>query len=164
LPEVRLIALVRNPVERAYSHYQLNRRQGKEPLSFEEAIDSEEERLRGEVDRLARDETYYSDNHYKFGYLARGVYVDPLKRWREYFPADRLLVVASEELYERPRDTLAQINRFLGLPGWQPAQFKPYNQKPYSEINAKTRHKLLDYFEPHNRRLYEFLGRDLGWS
>jgi hypothetical protein len=163
LPEVRLIALVRNPVERAYSHYQLNRRQGKEPLSFEEAIDSEEERLRGEYERLARDETYYSDNHYKFGYLARGVYVDRLKRWREHFPADRLLVVASEELYERPRDTLAQVNQFLGLPEWQPAQFKPYNQKPYSEINAKTRHKLLDYFEPHNRRLYEFLGRDLGW-
>lgn len=164
LPEARLIALVRNPVERAYSHYQLNRRQGKEPLSFEEAIRSEEERLRGEYERLVRDETYYSDNHYKFGYLARGIYVDPLERWSEHFPAERLLVVASEELYERPQDTMTRVNRFLGLPEWQPARFKPYNQKPYSEIDAKTRRQLLDYFEPHNRRLYDFLGRDLGWS
>jgi len=164
LPEVRLIALLRNPVERAYSHYQLNRRQGKEPLSFDEAIESEEERLRGEYQRLVRDATYYSDNHYKFGYLTRGVYVDPLTRWRERFPAERLLVLRSEDLYRDPRETLFQVNRFLGLPEWEPGHFKPYNQKPYSEIDPKTRQKLLDYFEPHNRRLYQYLGRDFGWS
>jgi len=164
LPEVRLIALLRNPVERAYSHYQLNRRQGKEPLSFEEAIGREEERLRGEYERLVQDETYYSDNHYKFGYLTRGVYVDPLTRWRERFPAERLLVLRSEDLYRDPRETLFQVNRFLGLPEWEPGYFTPYNQKPYSEIDPKTRQKLLKYFEPHNRRLYEYLGRDFGWS
>jgi hypothetical protein len=164
LPEVRLIALLRNPVERAYSHYQLNRRQGKEPLSFDEAIESEEERLRGEYQRLVRDATYYSDNHYKFGYLTRGVYVDPLTRWRERFPAERLLVLRSEDLYRDPRETLFQVNRFLGLPEWEPGHFKPYNQKPYSEIDPKTRQKLSDYFEPHNRRLYQYLGRDFGWS
>jgi len=164
LPEVRLIALLRNPVERAYSHYQMNRRQGKEPLSFEEAIGSEEERLRGEYERLVRDATYYSDNHYNFGYLSRGVYVDPLTRWRERFSAERLLVLRSEDLYLDPRETLLQVNRFLGLPEWEPARFKPYNQKPYSEIDPKMRRKLLDYFEPHNRRLYEYLGCDLGWA
>jgi hypothetical protein len=164
LPEVRLIALLRNPVERAYSHYQLNRRQGKEPLSFDEAIESEAERLRGEYERLVRDAPYYSDHHYKFGYLARGVYVDPLTRWRERFPAERLLVLRSEDLYRDPRETLFQVNRFLGLPEWEPGHFKPYNQKPYSEIDPKTRQKLLDYFEPHNRRLYQYLGRDFGWS
>lgn len=164
LPEVRLIALLRNPVERAYSHYQLNRRQDKEPLSFDEAIESEEERLRGEYQRLLQDPTYYSDNHYRFGYLNRGVYVDPLTRWREHFPAERLLVVRSEDLYRQPRETLSQVNRFLGLPEWEPKHFKPYNQKPYSEIDPKVRQKLLDYFEPHNRRLYQYLGRDFGWS
>jgi hypothetical protein len=164
LPEVRLIALLRNPVERAYSHYQLNRRQGKEPLSFEEAIGREEERLRGEYERLVQDATYYSDNHYKFGYLTRGVYVDPLTRWRKRFPDERLLVLRSEDLYRDPRETLFQVNRFLGLPEWEPGHFTPYNQKPYSEIDPKTRQKLLDYFEPHNRRLYEYLGRDFGWS
>jgi hypothetical protein len=164
LPEVRLIALLRNPVERAYSHYQMNRRQGKEPLSFEGAIASEEERLRGEYDRLVRDATYYSDNHYNFGYLTRGVYVDPLTRWGERFPAERLLVLRSEDLYLDPRETLLQVNCFLGLPEWEPARFRPYNQKPYSEIDPKTRRKLLDYFEPHNWRLYEYLGRDLGWA
>jgi hypothetical protein len=164
LPEVRLIALLRNPVERAYSHYQLNRRQGKEPLSFEEAIGSEEERLRGEYQRLVDEAGYYSEKHYKFGYLTRGVYVDPLRRWRERFPAERLLVLRSEDLYRDPRETLSQVYRFLGLPEWEPSHFKPYNQKPYSEIDPKTRQKLLDYFEPHNRRLYEYLGRDFGWS
>jgi hypothetical protein len=164
LPEVRLIALLRNPVERAYSHYQMNRRQGKEPLSFEEAIGSEEERLRGEYERLVRDATYYSDNHYNFGYLSRGVYVDPLTRWRERFPAERLLVLRSEDLYLDPRETLLQVNRFLGLPEWEPARFEAYNQKPYSEIDPKTRQRLLDYFEPHNRRLYQYLGRDFGWA
>ena len=96
--------------------------------------------------------------------MSRGVYVDPLTRWRERFPAERLLVLRSEDLYLDPRETLAEVNSFLGLPEWEPNHFKPYNQKPYSEIDPKTRQKLLDYFEPHNRRLYEYLGRDLGWS
>jgi hypothetical protein len=164
LPDVKLIALLRNPVERAYSHYNMNCRQQKESLSFEEAIECEEERLRGEYLRLEQGEIEFSENHYKFGYQFRGIYVDRLKHWHEYFPPKRLLVLRSEDLYEDPPAVLDQVIDFLGLPSWKLTEFKAYNQKPYQPIHPETRLRLAEHFAPHNARLYEYLGRDFGWS
>jgi hypothetical protein len=164
LPDVRLIALLRNPVERAHSHYHLNVRQGVEPLSFEEAIEQEPERLRGEWERLAADEHAWSERHYRYGYLDRGLYADRLRDWRKHFPADRLLVVCSEEMYADPAAMLDRVLAFVGLPPWRPADFKAFNQKPYPGLAPDTRARLAAHFAPHNQRLYELLGRDLGWS
>ena len=64
LPKAKLIILLRNPVDRAYSQYQHQLRQpGVEPLSFEEAIAYEEKRLAGEEEKILRDEKYDSFNH-----------------------------------------------------------------------------------------------------
>jgi hypothetical protein len=164
LPEIRLIALVRDPVERAHSHYHLNVRQGVEPLSFEEAIEREPERLRGEWERLAADENAWSERHYRYGYVDRGLYADRLREWRKHFPADRLLVVCSEELYADPGAMLERVQAFVGFPPWRPADFKAFNQKPYPDLAPETRRRLSAFFAPHNQRLYELLGRDLGWS
>ena len=60
------------------------------------------------------------------------------------FPAERMLVLRSEDLYRDPRETLFQVSRFLGLPEWEPGQLKPYKQKPYFDIDPKMRQKLLD--------------------
>ena len=164
LPDVRLIALFRNPVERAYSHYNMNCRQQKERLSFEEAIEREEERLGRDYARLERGEIEFSDNHYKFGYQFRGIYVDRLKLWHQHFPRERLLVLRSEDLYEDPPAVLDQVIGFLKLPPWKLTEFKAYNQKPYQPIHPETRRRLVERFAPHNERLYEYLGRDFGWS
>jgi len=164
LPEVKLVALLRNPVERAYSHYNMNCRQKKESLSFEEAIAREEKRLEDEHARLERGEIAFSENHYKFGYQFRGIYVDRLKLWHQHFPPERLLILRSEDLYENPPAVLDQVIDFLGLPPWKLTEFKVYNQKPYQPIHAETRRMLSEYFAPHNERLYDYLGRDFGWS
>jgi hypothetical protein len=163
-PRIRIIALLRNPVERAYSHYHLNVRQGKEPLSFEEAIEREPERLRGEWERLCADETCWSDAHYQWGYLDRGLYADRLLEWRKHFAPEQMLVILSEEMYADPAAALDRVNAFVGLPPWRPADFKAFNQKPYPGVAPETRRKLAAFFEPHNQRLRELLGRDLGWS
>ncbi len=164
LPDVRLVALVRNPVERAYSHYNMNCRQKKETLSFEEAIEREEERLGDEYARLERGEIEFSDAHYKFGYKFRGRYVERLQLWEKHIPRERLLVVRSEDLYADPTAVVEQVSEFIGLPPRVPEDFKAYNQKPYDQISPATRAALADYFRPHNERLEEYLGRDLGWS
>jgi hypothetical protein len=164
LPDVRLIALVRNPVERAYSHHQMNVRQEKEDLSFEEAIEREEERLRGEWEKLVADPSHWSDRHYKYGYLSRGLYADRLEEWGKHFPRDRVLVVCSEDLYADPAGTVARVASHLELPPFALRGFKAYNQKPYPGIDGETRRRLVAFFEPHNQRLYEYLGRDLGWT
>ena len=87
VPDVRLIALLRNPADRAYSHYQHEVALGREPLSFEQALDAEEERLRGEVERMTDDPSYFSHEWWDHTYPARGRYAEQLERWFAVFPA-----------------------------------------------------------------------------
>ena len=164
LPDVKLVALVRNPVERAYSHYHLNVRQKKETLSFEDALEHEEERLAGEWEKLVADPGYWSHAHYTFAYRARGLYAQRLEEWHKHFAPERILVVRSEDLYADPASVVARVFQHLELPDFRPEGFKAYNQKPYPGLSADTRRGLARFFEPHNQRLYELLGRDLGWT
>jgi hypothetical protein len=164
LPDVRIVALVRNPVERAYSHYHLNVRQGKEDLSFEEALAREDERLAGEWEKLSTDELYWSDRHYQFAYRGRGLYAERLKDWYRHFSTEQILVVRSEDLYKDPAAVVERVFHHLGVPPYLLSGFKAYNQKPYPGLAPDTRRQLAAFFAPHNQRLYELLGRDLQWS
>ncbi|HEY9295730.1 MAG TPA: sulfotransferase domain-containing protein, partial [Phormidium sp.] len=80
-PQVKLIVLLRNPVERAISHYYHEVRLGFEDLGLEDAIAQEPARLEGETAKILADETYYSYNHQHYTYLSRGVYVEQLNNW-----------------------------------------------------------------------------------
>ncbi len=167
VPQVRLIALLRNPVDRAYSHYHKIVREGLESLSFEEAIETEAVRLRSDADRTLQNEHYPSLDHRYFSYLSRGVYVDQLLRWVTFFSKEQLLVLKSEDFFERPPETLKRVLNFLDLPEWEPGFSElgdKRNEGKYAQsMDRATRRRLEEYFEPHNQRLYDFLGRDLGW-
>lgn len=89
VPKARLIALLRNPVDRAYSHYQMVVKNGRETLYFEEAIRAEGARLRCERDKMLRDEHYFSTDYRAFSYLSTGVYVDQLLRGRSSLAKSR---------------------------------------------------------------------------
>jgi hypothetical protein len=149
-PQVRLIALLRDPVDRAHSSYRHQARQGRETLEFEEALEAEETRLRGERDRMLEDEHYASFNHQHFTYLSRGIYVDQLMEWSKFFSRDQMHV-------------LKNVLDFLGLPDWEPEATEPSHAYNYPGMSAATRQRLCDYFEAHNRRLYAYLGEDFGW-
>lgn len=177
IPGVKLIALLRNPVDRAYSHYQHEVRKGRETLSFEEAIEREPERLTGERERMLADERYDSFNVRYHSYLTRGLYADQLENWLTLFPRDRLLVIRSEDFFADPAAVLAQTLGFLGLSRWEPRTFPKYNYAghprltaatygyaSYRKMDPATRRRLVDYFQPHNERLYELLCRDFGWD
>ncbi len=101
LPQARFVALLRDPAERAYSHYLHSRSYGVEPLSFAEALDAEPARLATGGHAARR----------QFSYLARGRYAEQLSRWFAHVPRDRVLVVRTEELNERYPEILG----FLGL-------------------------------------------------
>jgi len=165
VPQARLIALLRNPVDRAYSDYQMMVRRGFERLEFEEAIVAEEARLRDANDKLLEDEHHDSFEHQRFSYLARGIYVDQLLRWPKYFDKEQLLVLKSEDLLERPVDTFRLVFDFLGLHDWEPETWEVRKKggKYEQKMDPATRKRLEEYFEPHNQRLYEFLGVDFGW-
>jgi len=165
LPKVKIILLLRNPVDRAFSHYQLKLRRRQETLSFEEAIDAEAERLAGEHERIVGDPQYYSPAHDLYSYLARGVYVDQIQRWQELFPPERLLILESGALFKRAAEVYAEVLAFLGLPSWQLARYGNRFPGKYCEkMSDATRRRLIDHFAPHNERLYAHLGTRFDWD
>jgi hypothetical protein len=164
LPDVKLIALLRDPVERAYSQYHHRARRGKEPLPFSDAVVREADRIAGGLVGLRREETYPSRIHRHVSYLARGIYADQLARWLRVFPREQLLILTSEEFFSDTPRVFSQVLEFLGLPPWAPAQFNAFNPGTYSDMEPSMRRWLVEYFAPHNERLYQLIGRDLGWS
>jgi hypothetical protein len=164
LPGVKLVALLRNPVDRALSHYQHEVRGGRETLSFAEAIEKEPERLAGEEKRLREDPSYYSYNHHRYSYMQRGLYVEQLRRWVEHFPRSQLLVLQAESLFRAPAEVTGDVYRFLGLPPHKLELKKPFVQVGYDrQMPAELRSKLVNYFEPYNRELFQWLGQEYDW-
>jgi hypothetical protein len=104
LPEARLLFILRNPVDRAYSHYWHEVRYGWEPLPFEAALAREPERLAG---------GFEARRH--FSYLDRGRYATQLRRYFDHFPPERILVLQSEDLERRPEWVARRAAAFLGV-------------------------------------------------
>jgi hypothetical protein len=164
VPEARLIALVRNPVDRALSHYNHELALGRESLSFEEALAAEDERLDGEVERLCADPRYFSRAWWSHTYKARGRYAEQLERWLEVFPQEQLLILPSEELLAEPEQAHARVLEFLGAAPQALDAYPRVFERRYEGMRANTRAELACYFAEPNRRLYELLGRDLAWT
>jgi hypothetical protein len=165
LPQVKLIALLRNPIDRALSHYQHEVRGGRESLSFEEAIDREAERLAGEEERLRADPGYYSYNHHRYSYVRRGLYLEQLLRWLQHFPRSQLLVLPSEWLFRDPPAASAAVYRFLGLSEHRLEQYKAFYQGSYERTIPPTlRTRLQSVFEAPNRELFRWMGEEFDWT
>jgi hypothetical protein len=159
LPETtKFIALLREPVQRAVSHYFLERRLGLEPLSFEQAIAIEGERLKG-AEAVARSgEQHY--NHRHFSYKMRGEYARQLRHWFDVVGRERILVLESEKIYT-DKAAADAVTDFLEVPRYA---------KPVPSLNAATRLDSLDpnvlagmhdHFKDLNEELFELLGRRL---
>ncbi|HLX39300.1 MAG TPA: sulfotransferase domain-containing protein, partial [Ktedonobacteraceae bacterium] len=176
LPAVKLIVLLRNPVDRAFSHYWLLSRVNKEMLSFEEAIKREEALIDSERKNILMEANRASQEYRQFSYLTRGMYVDQLQHWMKYYPREQFLLLKSEDMYSNPAETIRQTLDFLGLPNLEikaQKEYKQYrlpqksgylNKEHPPKMKPETRQYLLDFFKPYNARLYEFSGRDFGWN
>lgn len=164
IPDVKVIMLVRNPVDRIWSHHHERVYNRTEPLSFRDALDAEEERLAGEHERILNEPGYYSERHDFCSYLARGRYLEHLEPWLDLFPADQIHVVRSEDLYRQPNTALAAAFAFLGVPETPPLVPHRFNEIRGSEMPAKERERLADYYAPHVDKLQQRLGRDFGWD
>lgn len=164
LPAVKLIAMLRDPVDRAYSHHRYHSKLGDESLSFEEAIEAEPERLAGELEKLLRDERYASDAYRNYSYLARGLYLDQLERWFSLFPREQMLILSSEAFFGDPASSYRKVLEFLELPRHELPGYEAVNVGSYGSMRPETRERLQEYFREPNRRLYAYLDRDFGWG
>lgn len=160
LPGVRLIALLRNPADRAISQVHHERRKGREDRSLADALALEPERLAAAGDDDSR---FDSDAYRSHAYVARGRYAEQLERWFAFFPPSQILVLSSEELFRDPRTVYRQVLDFLWVPRWEPKSFPQRNAGEYAG-DEDVRRRLIETFRPENERLYALLGRDFGWE
>ena len=164
LPDVKLIVLLRNPVDRAYSHYHHTKRIGRENLTFEDAIAQEDSRVE-QLENESRKLGLKSSPAYNYTYLSSGLYAEQLKNWLKLFKKEQLLILKSEDFFDRPEAIFKQVLDYLNLPDWSPKKYQKYNYNLYSQrINPETKKYLREYFEPHNQNLYKLLDRDFGWN
>ena len=161
IPEVKLIVVLRNPTERAISHYFHERRQNRESLSIYEALQEEEKRL----ESVIKAKNFKNDIFIHHSYKSRGLYKDQLERYLNYFPWQHILFIKSEEFFSEPDNTLRRVFEFVGVD----TEFKVKDLRPRnvannrSEVDPKVYEYLNSYFLPHNQALYELVGENYGW-
>lgn len=165
IPSAKMIAILRNPTERAISHYYHQVRKERETLPILEAFQAEEERVKAEWERMLEDETYISPTHQYFSYKHRGIYIDQLERYWQYFDDSNLLVLNAARLFSEPTDTLKELYEFVGVDAYiGHIDLTPQHASSNKAKVPSSVHEYLDdFFAPYNQRLYQRLGRDFGW-
>jgi Sulfotransferase domain len=163
LPGVRILVLLRDPVERAYSAHAHELARGFETEPFEAALELEDSRVEGEAEKLVADPGYHSFSHRHHAYVRRGRYVEQLERLERLVGRDRLHVVDSEEFFTRPEPVWAGVLDFLGLQCPELPRFDRHNTRPRAPMSESVRRRLAESFLSHDERLAAWWGRDLSW-
>ena len=164
LPDAKLVVMVRDPVARAHSAWKRETARGFEWEPFERALDLEDERLQGEIERMRQDVNYESFCHRHHSYRSRGEYVDQLERILSLMPREQLHVIVSEEFFENPQEVYDGLLAFLGLAPHAPPSFKVHNASASIPLPDLLRTRLRRHFGPYDARLESLLGRPLHWS
>jgi hypothetical protein len=163
LPDVRLLVLLRDPVERAYSAHAHELARGYETEPFERALELEQSRLAGEEERLIADPSYVSHCHQHNGYLTRGHYVELLQRLESCVGRDRIHVVDSHRFFESPHEVYDGVLEFLRLPRAGYPVFDQHNARPRSPMSPALRERLDAHFLPWDEQLADWLGWTPSW-
>jgi len=164
LPDVRLVVMLRDPVERAYSDFKHESARGFERETFEKALELEDSRLAGEVDRMRDDIRYESLHHRHHSYRHRGQYAEQLERVFEHYPRSQVHVLESDAYFSQPAREYGRLLEFLGLKPFQPAQFAKLNARPGAPMQSRTYEMLREFYRPHDERLTELLGQAPSWA
>jgi hypothetical protein len=164
LPQVKLLALLRNPVDRAASHHNHETTLGFETLDLTAALDRELARGDADTQAMLRAPLHESFAHRHLSYLGRGRYAEQLEPWFSLFSRDQILVVDSAELFSDPGRAMSRICEFLEIPARVLPDYRPVGARSYRSMDPEIEARLRTYFAPHNDRLWELIGNDFGWN
>ena len=162
LPRAKLVAMLRDPVERAFSAHKHEVARGYEHEGFERALELEDERLAGEITRIREDPAYESFAHRHHSYRHRGQYAEQLERVFEFFPRAQVHVIDSADYFSQPAREYRRLLEFLGLAPFEPG-FAAANARPGPPLDANCRRMLEEHFAPHDVRVAKLLGGRPGW-
>lgn len=160
LPDVKLLLMVRNPVDRAYSEYNLEKnRQSFDDLAFEEMT-----RIREEDKNLVEGKNVELFAHGKYHLLRKSMYYQQLVPWLQLFPRDQILILSAEDYDKKTQDTYNEIFDFVGVERYEVKRSERVNKGKYSKMNDETRRVLLDYFKPYNEKFFQLIGKRFDWN
>ena len=163
VPEAKLIFMLRDPVERAWSEYRMFVRSGHDQADFTESVKKavlwlSNPELQPLIDSASRN----SFNPVR--YVRCGMYADLLAAWQRSYPNKNILVLFSEDFFANPSRTANEVFSFLGLEtpdacSWPHARNGGSNERPPESASRLMR----DFFQPHHETLRRMLGKDLPW-
>ena len=163
LPEVKVVALVRDPVERAFSAYKHERARGFETEPLDRALELEDRRIEPELARMREDPTYQSDVYRHQAYRRRGHYAEQLAQFVDLLGPERVYVMQSELFFSQPEQELERLLDFLGAPLVLPSAFDRYNPRPSAPLDTEVAVRLREQFAPHDEALEGLLGETPVW-
>jgi len=167
-PNMRIICVLRDPVERAFSHWRWDEkrfmsRKMEDPHwkgfpDFATLIEAEQAIIRGGGMEP------HAFSGARAGYLRHGVYAPFLRLLFEQFGREKVFIVDAAEFFRVPRSTTREIYDFLGLPKVEPLMIEERNPGPAGRLDDRLRENLAEFFRPYNEELYALLDQDFGWG
>ena len=154
-PNIKLIVLLRNPVDRSISAYYQNRKTGKVTQTLEEVVMREIKHAK----KLSKDELSYAG-----GIVLQGLYFWKLQRWLQIFPREQFLILPSEDFFAHPAQIMKQVCQFLEIPEFIVQKYHKLNIGAYPPGEETIRQKLTEFFVPHNQKLEECLEMKFNWN
>lgn len=154
LPDIAVIAILRDPVARAFSHYQHQRTRRREPRSFQEIVQTT-------VQRSVRSS---AESPMEIKYVANGYYARQLEALLQIYPREQVLILDSDDLFDDTNRVCQQVFEFLGLEPCDVQPDKIYNRGFYREtMDEATRNLLREHYQPYDERLVQLTGRRFRW-
>ena len=162
-PDAKIILLLRNPIERAFSNYRMAVKFGFENLSFEDALMLEDERLLSQPN-FAPTQLAHNYIYQRLTYKKRGLYIHFIKPWKELFHKN-LLILSTENLLNYPQQNMNLVTDFLQLDRFHNYHFEVFNKSAnFNEMPAHVKKMLRNYYQPYNQQLYNYLNTDYAWN
>ncbi len=159
IPDVKLIVLLRNPADRAVSHYQYRKNRGMEEApSLDTALSEEPLRI-----ELRRERNGHTAGRLDC-YFDQGSYVNGLRRWMDAFPSEQFHVLRSEDLFNDAATAHKGVLDFLDIETVEREEYQVHNSAGYETRDHPLRPELIERYAPLNQELYQLLGRDMDWS
>ncbi|MGB3532297.1 MAG: tetratricopeptide repeat protein [Microcoleaceae cyanobacterium] len=159
-PQMKLIILLRNPVQRAISHYHHWLRLGLEHRNIKEVIQTELDTINYVLQFPIQYQRWYQS----INYIARGAYIGFIQQWMAIFPPEQFLILSCENLAAHPEATMKQVFTFLGLPDLPTCRYTQLNVGHYPPLSPSLFQLLSDFYQPYNQQLEEYLGNRFDWN
>ena len=163
-PEIKLIALLRNPVDKAYSHYHSSIKSGVQKHSFEEMVEEDIKTFQKFENTNSIIDDEYFRNYIEKSLLGRGIYAQQLKIWFELFDPKQILILTSEELSTETNKAMNKIFQFLDLPDYEIPDTVKRSTANYTNMKMDTRKKLISFFSKYNQDLFKLLDQEFDWN